>query len=190
MLHIIPLHQRGRSGMYVFDALCFHHFQPVITELPLYSLHDFKREHYLKSSNGQLLIKSFVTDWVTIDYTETYCANGTSGETAIIIHTCLRNALSKVDSQVNFSQFDVNGDQMIDAIGFLHSGYGAEFGGYDAYNTYRSNRIWSHQWDLNTGAWTSSEGVSVYNYYISPSLWGVSGSAIGHIGVITHETAH
>ena len=144
------------------------------------------REHYSKSSYGQLLIDSFVANWVTIDFTEAFCAAGTSGGN---IPTCLRNALSKVDAQINFSSFDVNGDRWIDAIGFLHSGYGAEWGGIDAFNTGQANRIWSHKSNLSP-AWTSAEGVSVDTYHISPALWSTSGSSIGRIGVIAHETGH
>jgi M6 family metalloprotease-like protein len=147
------------------------------------------REHYLKSSHGQLTINSVVTSWVTIDYTQAYCADGNNGETKII-QICLRNALTKVDSQVNFTQFDVDGDKWIDAIGFLHSGYGAEHGGVDSYGTKYTNRIWSHRWTLFNGIWTSAEGVRVYDYHISPSVWGTSGLSIGRIGVIAHETGH
>ena len=136
-----------------------------------------------------MAINSVVTDWITIDYTEAYCADSKSGRTTIIF-TCLRNALTKVDSLVNFNDFDVDGDRMIDAIGFLHSGYGAEHGGTDEYGTKVVNRIWSHKGALSKGAWKSSEGVSVYNYHISPSVWGLSGSTIGRIGVIAHETGH
>jgi M6 family metalloprotease-like protein len=145
------------------------------------------REHYLKSSYGQLVIDSFVTDWVTLDYTERNCAGSQSG-LATAFHTCIINALSKVDSQVNFTQFDVDGDKNIDAIGFLHSGYGAEWGGLDAYKTNFNRRIWSHQWAIST--WTSAEGVRVSRYHISPSVWGTSGSSIGRLGVIAHETGH
>lgn len=148
----------------------------------------YHREHYLKSSYGQFQIDSFVTNWVTIDYTESNCANRKSG-LSTAIHVCLRNALYKVDSQVNFTQFDTDGNKMIDAIGFLHSGYGAEWGGFDSYNKYYTNRIWSHQWVLST-TWTSAEGVSVSKYHTSPSIWGTSGSSIGHIGVIAHEMGH
>lgn len=53
--------------------------------------------------------------------------------------------------------------------------------------------MWSHKWSLYTGsgARTSAEGVQVYNYRISPIVQGTtSGTAIGRIGVIAHETGH
>ncbi len=129
-----------------------------------------------------------MTEWVTIDYTEAYWSGGNRGLSSVI-HTCLRNALSKIDPQVNFNLFDQDGNRFIYAIGFLHSGYAAEWGGFDAYRTYYTSRIWSHKWQLSS-TWTSKEGVKVSSYYISPSIWGTSGSSIGHIGVIAHETGH
>ena len=150
---------------------------------------NLKREHYLKSSYGQLQVDSFVTNWVTIDYTESYCSGGNTGRAASI-QTCLRNALSKVDPQINFTEFDADGNKWIDAIGFLHSGFAAEWNGYDTFNTYYTHRIWSHRNSLTPPSWTSSEGVSVSDYYVGSSVWNVSGSNITHIGMIAHETGH
>ena len=48
--------------------------------------------------------------------------------------------------------------------------------------------MWSHKWQIPT--WTSSEGVRVSKYHISPAVWGTSGTAIGRIGVVAHETGH
>lgn len=129
---------------------------------------------------------STIADWVILDskYTEAYCANGESGMSTVLSE-CLMNALDKVDQSIDFSLFDTNSDGYIDAIAFLHSGYGAE-------TTSNTDWIWSHKWVLNGGGgdWTSSEGVKVSTYHISPALWGFSGTEIGRIGVIAHETAH
>ena len=48
------------------------------------------------------------------------------------------------------------------------------------------NRIWSHKWSI-LGGWESARtGVRVTDYFVSPSLWGVSGNEIGRVGVIAH----
>jgi M6 family metalloprotease-like protein len=133
-----------------------------------------------------------VLAWATISQPETYYAAGQSGMTTSV-HQALAEALNIVDAAVDFSQFDQNNDGYIDAITFLHSGYGAEWGGTDADGAYYTDRIWSHKWALYSlpgGSWQSAEGVRVYNYHISPSLWSTSGSTIGRIGVIAHETGH
>jgi M6 family metalloprotease-like protein len=150
------------------------------------------RDIYLNNSYGALTIDSTVVAWATVSQPEAYYAAGKSGMTSTV-HQALAEALNIVDAAVDFSQFDQNNDGYIDAITFLHSGYGAEWGGTDADGAYYTDRIWSHKWALYSlpgGSWQSAEGVRVYNYHISPSLWGVSGSSIGRIGVIAHETGH
>ena len=149
------------------------------------------KQVFLDNSGGDLILDSTVADWVTLDsrFTEEYCAtdqNTGKGESGLTtsFHDCLKNALDKVDQFINFNGFNVDGsNSKIDAITFLHSGYGAEWGGNGS-----SRRIWSHRWGMSR--WWSSDGVYVSDYHISPALWSTSGSQIGRIGVIAHETAH
>jgi len=148
------------------------------------------RDVYLESSFNQLDLESTVVDWVTIDYTEAYCANGNSG-LITQFHVCIKNALEKVVAAgVNFSDYDLDNDGYIDGIAFFHSGYGAEWGGTDSYNTSYTDRIWSHKWAIWGSNSFSNNGVTVYEYHISPALWSTSGSDIGRIGVVAHETGH
>ena len=147
------------------------------------------RDVYLQSSFNQLDIQSTVVEWVTLDFTEAYCANGNSGLTTRI-HECLTNALDKAAAAgVNFGEYDEDNNGFIDGITFFHSGYAAEWGGNDAFGTNRSDRIWSHKWAIYTTNWNNN-GVRVYEYHINPSLWSTSGSNIGRIGVVAHETGH
>jgi M6 family metalloprotease-like protein len=146
------------------------------------------KDVYLENSYGALSIESTVAEWVTSDQTEQYYANGQSGLTSLT-HDAIRDALTKVDQFINFSDFDVDSNGVIDCITFLHSGYGAEWGGTDAFGTYYTDRMWSHKWSIS-GGWTSNEGVTVGAYHISPAVWGTSGSSIGRVGVIAHETGH
>lgn len=91
------------------------------------------RDVYLQNSFNQLDLQSTVIDWVTIDFTEAQCAGGESGFVTSFFD-CLRNALDKaVAAGVNFGDYDMDNDGLIDGIAFFHSGYGAEVGGIDAY---------------------------------------------------------
>jgi M6 family metalloprotease-like protein len=148
------------------------------------------RDAHLEYSYGQLTLASTVTRWVDLPQTESYYAAGASGLTTRI-HEAIRAALDALESDPSFRFRDFDGDHdgQIDAITFLHSGYGAEWGSSDASGTYYTSRIWSHKWTL-FGGWIGSEGVRVSDYNISPALWGRSGSAIGRIGVICHELGH
>lgn len=149
------------------------------------------KDVYFENSYGQMTLNSFVNpgvgDWITVSGTEAYYANGNSGDSTL--WQALREALDTLDSYINFDDYDLDNDGRIDSIAFIHSGYGAEWGGTDAYGTSSANRIWSHRWAIQP-QWTSDEGVGVFDYHISPGVWGTSGSNIGRIGVIAHETGH
>ncbi len=149
------------------------------------------KDVYFENSYGQMTLNSVVNpginDWITVSNTEAYYANGNSGDSTL--WQALREALDVLDNVVNFDDYDLDNDGRIDSIAFIHSGYGAEWGGTDSYGTSQANRIWSHRWAIQP-QWNSNDGVSVFDYHISPGVWGTSGSAIGRIGVIAHETGH
>ena len=141
------------------------------------------RDVYLQNSFNQLEVQSTVIDWVTIGYTESYCAGGESGLSKRI-HTCLKLALyGAVQAGVNFADFDIDNNGQIDGITFFHSGYAAEFGGIDASGKGEESRIWSHKWSLYPSNWQSN-GVRVSTYNINPALWEIAGSNIGRIGTV------
>jgi M6 family metalloprotease-like protein len=145
------------------------------------------RDFYLENSYGALAIDSTVVGWLDVPNSETYYANGNSGLTTLT-WDLITDGLSAADPLVDFSDFDDDGDGWVDAITFLHSGYGAEWGGTDQYGTDYADRMWSHKWTIPT--WTSAEGVKVGDYNISPGLWATSGSNPGRIGVVCHELGH
>jgi hypothetical protein len=86
---------------------------------------------YWENSYSQLTIESEVTDWIDVKEDESYYANGRSGiETAEKkFHEALKDALDQLeDEDFDFTRFDEDGDDNIDGITFLTSGYGAEWG--------------------------------------------------------------
>ena len=149
------------------------------------------RDYYAENSYGQLTLQSTILDWVTVPQTEAYYANGNSALSyPSRLWDALIYALNAADATVDFNDFDEDNDGFIDGMTFVHSGYAAEFGGVDAYGTNYTNRIWSHKWAIQPTPWTSADGVTVFDYNINPGVWSTSGSAIGRIGVICHETGH
>lgn len=197
---VIPIRFSNHGGRTVPSeddlGVLFNNVGPHATLAPTGSLRDV----YLDNSYGAMALNSTIADWATVSNTEQYYANGVSGDQTL--HQALIEALNAADAYIDFSQFDLDNDGYIDSITFLHSGYGAEWGGVDVDGTHYDDRIWSHRWvlwDTNGDGiyvpaldqpWTSNEGVKVWDYNINPSLWATSGSNIGHVGVIAHETGH
>jgi len=139
------------------------------------------RDVYSWNSYGQFDLESTVYPWVVLPENEAYYAGGNSGFSGKVSEA-IKHALDEMAWKYNLAQFDSTGDGFIDAITILHSGYGAEWNG-------ATNRIWSHKWALMGGTHVA-DGKKVYEYHISPAIWSTSGSEIGRIGVIAHETGH
>mmetsp|Transcript_17876 Transcript_17876/g.25892 ORF Transcript_17876/g.25892 Transcript_17876/m.25892 type:complete len:944 (+) Transcript_17876:281-3112(+) len=152
---------------------------------------------YLQSSHGSLAIESTVYPWITLSKPEIYYADGRNGFTGKFFEA-IHEALDVIDNDptINIADFNTDydkGDRFIDAITFLHSGYGAEFSSTDCYGRRSTDRIWSHKWAMyfGKGQWESKDRrVKVYNYHVSPGLYGTCNSNIGRIGVIAHEMGH
>jgi len=97
-------------------------------------------------------------------------------------HNCQKlaeDAVTLVDSVVDFSQYDNNSDGWVDTVFIIHAGQGAEFTG-------SPNHIWSHSW------WTQNspylDGVWIGSYTAEPEYWGTPGD-MTH-GVYAHELGH
>ena len=145
------------------------------------------RDYFLEVSYGRARLRSTVTDWHTLERGESYYAARAAGLTPRVRELVLEG-LAAIDADVDFRDFDVDGDGRVDAITFLHSGYGAEYLGSDQYGTGFENRVWTQMGTLPT--WTSAEGVTVSEYALAPALFGAGGSVPVRIGVLAHELGH
>ncbi len=90
---------------------------------------------------------------------------------------------------VDFSQYDNDGDGLVDTLLVIHAGTGAEF-------SLNTGDIWSHAASISLmgGAPQFYDGVVVDNYVTTPEYWNpalVSPSSTDMtIGVACHEVAH
>jgi len=91
----------------------------------------------------------------------------------------VEDLVTAVDAQVDFSQYDNDGNGEVDAIIVVHSGTGAELSGNAA-------DIWSHKWGISPRM--TGDGVYVSSYTIQPEFWTLPGDMT--IGVYAHELMH
>jgi immune inhibitor A len=90
-----------------------------------------------------------------------------------------------LDPLIDFSQYDNDGDGLVDSIVFIHAGQGAELTG-------SPNDIWSAAWNLSAGngpgPLPTQDGVSVDNFAFDPEYMVTPGDQT--IGVYCHELGH
>lgn len=129
------------------------------------------RDYYLRQSYGQLDIETTVTPWVSLYSTKS--DYGSDGAAEIIAE-----ALQKISSSINLTQFDNDGDGVLDGLAVIHQGKGQEMSA-------SSDDIWSHS---STISGLSVGGVQVNRYTIEPEM--LATGEISTIGVICHEFGH
>ena len=97
----------------------------------------------------------------------------------------IKEALESVADQVNFNDYDWDGDGEVDQVFVIYAGYNQAQGG-------PSNTIWPHMWTLEAGLGSSIElnGVTLNTYACSSELSGGYGNNIDGIGTICHEFSH
>ncbi|HEC78767.1 MAG TPA: M6 family metalloprotease domain-containing protein [candidate division WOR-3 bacterium] len=153
------------------------------------------RDYYTEVSYGKFTISksSVITQWLRApqDYSYyigdsfgLYPGNYPNNVQGIVVAAC-----SLADPQVNFADFDKDGDGVVDALFIVHAGPGAE-------ETGDPSQVWSHQWQLsNTGTgcpgpYHTDDGVDVDFYSMEPETLVSSPGGRITVGVFAHEFGH
>jgi immune inhibitor A len=152
------------------------------------------RDYYSEVSHGKFTISksSVITQWVRAPRDYSYYIGDSFGiypgtypnnVQGIVVAAC-----SLADPVVDFSDFDKDGDGMVDAIFIVHAGPGAE-------ETGDPGCVWSHKWQLSNtgsgcpGAFQTNDGVVVDVYSMEPERFETYSGRIT-VGVFAHEFGH
>ncbi len=137
------------------------------------------RDYYRDNSNGQFLPTFDIVGPVKVNRSQ-YYPNGTQSASQLMIDAC-----TAADSKVNFADYDVDGDGMVDMIYFIFSGLGSYIDGND------SRLLWPHQSDISYYRSIRKDGVRLGRYACSNELFGSSDwSVLEGIGTMCHEFSH
>ena len=103
----------------------------------------------------------------------------------MVVEACMA-----VDDEIDFTQYDWDGDGEVEQVFVVYAGLGQASGG-------ASDTVWPHMWQLsdrdNYGEPIMLDGVTVDTYACSAELvWGgvYSGSRLDGIGTFCHEFSH
>ncbi|UCE19796.1 MAG: M6 family metalloprotease domain-containing protein [Gemmatimonadota bacterium] len=138
-------------------------------------------DYYQEVSYGTLALAGDVTRWYTAPQPYSFYVNGNQGFGPYPANAqkMVEHAISLADPDVDFSQYDTNGDGYVDALFIIHTGPGAE-------ETGSAHDIWSHAWAIPSPL--PADGVSVWSYSMEPEEH-ENGNVIS-IGVFCHEFGH
>lgn len=137
------------------------------------SVHDY----YYANSYGKLsLTFDVVGPYTTANATAYYGNRGNTGYQAFA-----REAINAAAADVDYSDYDNDGDGEMDGLHILFAGFGEEASGNAAH-------IWSHKSVLSQSI--RHDQTTISKYSCSPELRGSSGRNLTHIGVICHELGH
>ena len=133
------------------------------------------REYFEEVSRGQLTITGDIFGWYTMPHPSTYYANnhhGTGNTYPRNARKLVEDAIITANVDINYLEYDNDGDGLVDAIFVVHAGPGAEVTG-------NRNHIWSHRSSITPMV---VDGVQIRDYTIEPED--------GRIGVFSHELMH
>jgi len=140
------------------------------------------KDYFLETSYNQFNVSTTVAGPYTAAHDMAYYgANSTStGGSDKNPKELITEAITQADKDVNFADFDNDGDGTVDGVYVIYAGYG-EASGAPAYT------IWPHASSIST---MICDGVKISKYSCSNEMQGTSGSSITTIGVICHEFGH
>ena len=150
------------------------------------------RDYFLEQSYGKLTIDFDVVGPYTLSNNMKYYGEDYDGEEGADTRPAemIIEAMRMANSDVNYKDYDWNGDGEVDQVYVIYAGYNQAHGA-DA------NTIWPHEWDLESAEFYGDgtgpltlDGVKLNTYACSSELIGTSGSTISTIGTAVHEFSH
>lgn len=137
------------------------------------------RDYYIENSGGNFIPEFDVYGPVTLANRMTYySANDDEKAYEMVVEAC-----RQLDGEINFADYDRDGDGWVDNIYVFYAGYGEADGG-------GINTVWPHSANVyRKGATLLLDGVQIGQYACSNELEANTRNLVG-IGTFCHEFGH
>lgn len=144
------------------------------------SVHDY----FYDQSYGKFDLTFDVIGPVTVSERMSYYGGnnylGSDSNPAAMVYEACKLA----DDEVNFADYDWDGDGEVDQVFVIYAGYSEAVGA-------SSDCIWPHEWTLTSANLRLTlDGVKINTYGCSSELTGTSGTKMDGIGTACHEFSH
>lgn len=138
------------------------------------------KDYYKENSYNQFDLTVTVAGPYTAANNMAYYGANDSNNNDVKPDELVAEAVLKANADVNYADFDNDGNGYVDGVYVIYAGYGEEAGG-------SSDAIWAHAWEIPA---TTLDGTVITSYSCSPELRYNFGTGITRIGVICHEFGH
>ena len=139
-------------------------------------------DYFKAQSANQFELDFDVVGPYTMTNSQSYYGKNDSQGNDMRAEDMIIEACQQADAEVNFADYDWDGDGVVDQVFVVYAGKGEADGG-------GSNTIWPHMWSLvEAGKELTLDDTKIENYACSCELSG-SGSIDG-IGTFCHEFSH
>ena len=152
------------------------------------SVHDY----FYDQSYGTFDLSFDVVGPVTVSRQYSYYGANSAKKSNSDLHVgqMISEACNLADGEVNYSDYDWDGDGEVDQVYVIYAGYGEASGA-------PANTIWPHEFSLTGCAYNGDgdgpltlDGVKIDTYACSCELAGYSGKTMMGIGTACHEFSH
>lgn len=138
-------------------------------------------QYFTDQSQGKFTPKFDVYGPVVLPNTRAYYGHNDSYGNDVNAYMMVVDAIDILDSKVDFSQYDNDGDEVIDNVYVIYAGHGESSYGSE-------ETVWPHSWDVRSDGITRIvDGVSVGRYACS-NEWEYNKP--DGIGTFVHEFSH
>ncbi len=144
------------------------------------------RDFYYDNSHGYFEPIFDVFGPVTLSKTKSYYGGNDSDGNDVRPEQAVVDGCKSLDSQIDFSQYDNDGDGAVDLVFMYYAGYGEADSDDD-------DSIWPHQWELSAaGKSFTLDGKTVDKYACTNELdgYGTNEGKMCGIGTACHEFGH
>lgn len=184
--------KKGLVILMEFDDVKFSHDAPQAIYKDFFNKENYSdygmsgsvHDYFMAQSYNKLDIDFDVVGPYTTYYAMSYYGAPSGNSNDSRPNEMVWEACRAADADVNFADYDWDGDGEVDQVFVIYAGYGQNYGADE-------NTIWPHEWSMSAANRKMIlDNTKIDTYACSCELRGTSGTALDGIGAACHEFSH
>ncbi len=146
-------------------------------------------QYFVDQSFGKYKPQFEILGVVTLSQNRSYYGAHSGNSNDVRVGTMVAQACQGVESSVDWSRYDNDGDNVCDVVIVLYAGDGEA----SSYDDDAANAIWPCQWDLRSSDYRRNitlDGITISKFAVFNELYGADLTKLDGIGTMCHEFSH